>query len=56
MVTKERWLEIMKASGLEDSAMIRWHQNFEELEPEEHQEFLEDLGFNQEEIRGIRSL
>lgn len=56
MVTKERWVEIMRASGLDDGAMIKWHQKFEEMEPEEHQKFLELLGIAQDEIAQIRNL
>jgi DNA-binding transcriptional MerR regulator len=56
MVTKERWVEIMRASGFSDEDMVKWHQNFEKMEPEEHQLFLESLGIDAEEIRRIRSL
>lgn len=55
MVTKERWVEIMKASGFDEAAMMKWHQKFEEMEPEEHQKFLESLGIGAEEIKKIRS-
>ncbi|ABV37401.1 transcriptional regulator, MerR family [Shewanella sediminis HAW-EB3] len=54
MVTKERWVEIMKASGFDEQAMRTWHQNFEKMEPEEHQKFLESLGIDDEEIAAIR--
>ncbi|MBY6213030.1 MerR family transcriptional regulator [Microbulbifer agarilyticus] len=54
MVTKERWVEIMRAAGFDDDAMIKWHQKFEEMEPEEHQKFLASLGIDQEEIEKIR--
>ncbi len=56
MVTKERWVEIMVAAGFDEQAMTRWHQKFEELEPEEHQKFLESLGIEQSEIEQIRAL
>lgn len=56
MVTKERWVEIMKAAGFDDNAMITWHQKFEEMEPEEHQKFLETLGIDAEEIKKIRGI
>lgn len=56
MVTKERWVEIMKASGFSADDMLKWHQNFEKMEPEEHQLFLESLRIDEEEIRRIRSL
>ena len=44
MVTKERWVEIMIAAGFDEKAMTTWHQKFEEMEPNEHQLFLESLG------------
>lgn len=56
MVTKERWVEIMKASGFSENDMVKWHQNFEKMEPEEHQKFLGSLGIDANEISKIRSL
>lgn len=55
MVTKERWTEIMRAAGFNDEDMINWHKKFEEMEPEEHQKFLESLGIGGEEIKRIRA-
>lgn len=55
-VTKERWVEIMKASGFDEEAMCRWHQKFEEMELDEHQKFLESLGIDADEIKRIRLL
>ncbi|WP_268407856.1 MerR family transcriptional regulator [Alteromonas sp. a30] len=54
-VNKERWVQIMIAAGFSDSDMIKWHQKFEEMEPEEHQKFLESLGISDEEITKIRA-
>lgn len=56
MVTKERWVNIMKASGFSEKDMITWHQNFEKMEPNEHQKFLESLGIDANEIQQIRAL
>ena len=56
MVTKERWVEIMQAAGLSEDDMRNWHRNFEKMEPEEHQKFLESLGISNEEIKQIRNL
>lgn len=56
MMTKERWVEIMKAAGFDKTAMTKWHQKFEQMEPEEHQKFLESLGIDADEIRRIRSM
>lgn len=55
MVSKQRWVEIMQASGFSEADMIKWHQNFEKMEPQEHQKFLESLGIKQEEILKIRN-
>jgi DNA-binding transcriptional MerR regulator len=54
MITKEKWVSIMKASGLSDEAMHKWHAEFEKAAPEEHQEFLEFLHIPAAEIRTIR--
>ncbi|PWI33373.1 MerR family transcriptional regulator [Vibrio albus] len=56
IVTKERWVEIMRAAGFSENDMTKWHQKFEEMEPQEHQKFLESLGINAEEIARIRTL
>ena len=54
MITKEKWVSIMKASGLTEANMHRWHAEFEKAAPEEHQEFLEFLHIPAAEIRAIR--
>ncbi|MFH0274092.1 MerR family transcriptional regulator [Vibrio jasicida] len=56
IVTKERWVQIMQAAGFSENDMVTWHQKFEELEPAEHQKFLESLGIDQDEIVRIRAL
>ena len=54
MVTKEKWVEIMRAAGFTDDDMRRWHGHFEKTAPQEHQEFLEFLHIPDAEIRRIR--
>jgi DNA-binding transcriptional MerR regulator len=54
MITKEKWVSIMKASGLTEADMHRWHAEFEKAAPEEHREFLEFLHIPGEEIQTIR--
>lgn len=54
VINKDRWVEIMRAAGLSDDAMHNWHRQFERLEPSAHQEFLESLGINSDEIQRIR--
>ena len=54
VVTKEKWVSVMKASGFTEADMHRWHAEFERSAPEEHQEFLEFLHIPEAEIRQIR--
>ncbi len=53
-MTKEKWVSVMKASGMTEADMHRWHAEFEKSAPEEHQEFLEFLHIPAQEIRTIR--
>ncbi len=55
MVTKDKLVSIMKAAGLTQEEMNRFHSEFERSAPEEHQEFLEFLHIPAEEIRQIRA-
>lgn len=55
-MNKARWVEIMTAAGFTQEDMLKWHQKFEQMEPEEHQKFLESLGIDPEEIAKIRAL
>jgi len=54
MVTKEKWVEVMRQAGFTDQQMHRWHKEFEKSAPQEHQEFLEFLHIPAEEVRRIR--
>jgi DNA-binding transcriptional MerR regulator len=54
VITKDKWVEIMHASGFTEDQMHRWHQQFEHSAPGEHQEFLEFLHIPTEEIKKIR--
>ncbi len=54
MITKEKWVSIMKSCGFSGEQMNRWHAEFERSAPSEHQEFLEFLHIPAEEIRTIR--
>jgi len=55
MVTKDKWVAIMKAAGFSEDDMRRWHAEFEKSAPEEHQEFLEFLHIPQDELSRIRA-
>ncbi len=54
MIKKDRWVEIMRAAGFDENDMHNWHVQFEKMEPEAHQEFLQSLGIGAEEIVKIR--
>lgn len=54
-VTKENWIELFRAIGLDEQAMHQWHQEFENRYPDGHQSFLEWLGISADDIRSIRS-
>jgi DNA-binding transcriptional MerR regulator len=54
MVTKDKWVQVMRAAGFTDEDMHRWHAQFEKSAPEEHQEFLDFLHIPAEEARTIR--
>lgn len=51
---KEKWVALLRSSGLDEEGMNRWHREFEKLSPASHQEFLEGLGIAKEEIETIR--
>ncbi|MDE1462461.1 MerR family transcriptional regulator [Spartinivicinus poritis] len=54
-INKEQWVQLLKATGLTDADMTRWHIEFEKAMPEGHQDFLECLGIDEEEIKAIRT-
>jgi MerR family transcriptional regulator, thiopeptide resistance regulator len=54
MVTKEKWVQVMRGAGFTEDDMRRWHAQFEKAAPQEHQEFLEFLHIPAEEITHIR--
>ena len=53
-MTKERWVSILSATGLDEAGMRKWHEEFERSAPGAHQDFLESLGIEQDEIARIR--
>ena len=54
MITKDKWVSIMRAAGLSQQDMDRWHAEFEKAAPEDHQAFLEYLHIPKDEIVKIR--
>jgi DNA-binding transcriptional MerR regulator len=53
-MTKEKWTGIMHKAGFSQDDMRRWHAEFENSAPEDHQEFLEYLHIPADEIKTIR--
>lgn len=53
-MNKAQWVAILKATGMNEAAMRQWHVAFERSLPEAHQDFLESLGINRDEIAHIR--
>lgn len=54
VLTKKKWVALLRASGLDEAGMRRWHVEFEAVSPEAHQDFLESLGIPDGEIEAIR--
>jgi hypothetical protein len=54
-MSKDQWIELFQAIGLDPETMLRWHRCFEARYPDQHQDFLEWLGIPAEEIRRIRA-
>ena len=55
MITKEKWVSIMRSTGFTEEQMMAWHTEFERSAPDEHQEFLEFLHIPAAEIERIRT-
>ena len=54
VISKDKWVEVMRKAGFSEDDMHRWHTEFERSAPAEHQEFLEFLRIPADEIRKIR--
>lgn len=53
-VGKEAWTAMLRAAGLDDAAMHRWHALFEKQSPQAHAVFLSSLGIDPGEVKRIR--
>lgn len=53
-MNKDQWTNILKASGMNDDDMHRWHIEFESNLPEVHSDFLQSLGFGADDIKRIK--
>lgn len=54
IMTKQQWVEVFRATGLDEAAMQTWHREFEARYPEGHQAFLQWLNIPPEEIGALR--
>ena len=54
VMTKDTWVALMEAAGLDQEGRRKWHREFEASAPEAHQDFLESLDLSEREIRLIR--
>jgi DNA-binding transcriptional MerR regulator len=54
-VSKDIWVSLFKAAGLDEAGMENWHKEFERTSPQGHQDFLESIGIESTEIDAIRS-
>lgn len=53
-VDKAMWVDMLRAAGLDERAMGRWHAEFEFRAPEAHHAFLLSLGIPEKEALAIR--
>jgi len=54
-VDKQAWIEMLRAAGMNEAAMGRWHTEFERRAPEAHHQFLLSLGIADDEVQFIRN-
>lgn len=53
-IDKKVWIEMLRAAGMDEAAMRKWHVEFERRAPEAHQQFLLSLGISEDEASFIR--
>ena len=54
ILDKATWIRILKASGMDEKAMIKWHAEFETRAPKAHHDFLLSLGIPKDEALQIQ--
>ncbi len=55
VMSKQAWVSLLEAAGMDDTGMKKWHIEFEKTSPEAHQDFLESIGIETAEIVRIRA-
>ncbi|MDP4093753.1 MAG: MerR family transcriptional regulator [Bacillota bacterium] len=53
---QEKWNEVLTLAGIDAATANKIHNDFEKNSPEQHQLFLEALGFKEDEITKLRKL
>lgn len=53
-MTREQWVEVFQAIGMDEPAMRNWHREFERRYPAHHQSFLEWIGLSADDILSVR--
>ncbi len=53
-LTRESWMNLLRAAGFSNADMMRWHVQFEHSDPEKHEAFLQHLRIDPREILSIR--
>lgn len=53
-IDKQDWIEMLRAAGMDEAGMSRWHAEFERRSPEAHRQFLLALGISEDEALLIR--
>ena len=54
VMNTESFVSLLKTIGLDEQRLEKFHEEFEKMSSAEHQNFLEFLGFNKDEIAYIR--
>ncbi len=55
-IERDAWVAMLRASGMDDADMQRWHDEFERNAPAAHHSFLLWLGIPEDEIQQIRKI
>jgi len=50
----KQWVEVFRATGLDEAMMQRWHREFEARYPAQHEAFLHWLNLPADEVSKIR--
>ena len=53
-MTKEQWVEVLEAAGVDEEGRRSWHREFEKRYPDRHQAFLQWLQLPEGEIGRIQ--